>query len=309
MAATPACGKQAGDAPFQFSFLWHLPLSNVSPQIKSRHFLSGRRMCIFEIKNMYTTIITDLSEGIYVITINRPDKLNALNAAVFTDLNSAVDEINNNPEIKSAIITGAGTKAFVAGADIGEFSGLDKEAAMVLAKRGQGIFFKIENSKKPIIAAVNGFALGGGCELAMACHFRIASSNARFGQPEVNLGLIPGYGGTQRLTQLIGKGRAIELLISAAMIDANTALQYGLVNYVVPDEGLLNKAISILQVINTKAPVAIAKCIETANAVFDETKNGFEEEIKSFGECFATQDMKEGTAAFLEKRKAVFTGK
>jgi enoyl-CoA hydratase len=257
---------------------------------------------------MYTTIVTQLSEGIYTITINRPDKLNALNKDVFTDLDTAVNEIQNNPAIKSAIVTGAGSKAFVAGADITEFAGLDKTAAMALAKRGQDIFFKIEQSKKPIVAAVNGFALGGGCELAMACHFRIAGDNAKFGQPEVNLGLIPGYGGTQRLTQLIGKGRAIELLISGNMIDANTALQYGLVNYVVPAEELLNRTKAVLQVINSKAPIAIAKCIETANAVFDETKNGFEEEIKSFGECFATEDMKEGTAAFIEKRKAVFKG-
>jgi enoyl-CoA hydratase len=258
---------------------------------------------------MYTTLAAELIDGIYTITINRPDKLNALNKDVFTDLNTAVDEINSNAEIKSAIITGAGAKAFVAGADITEFAGLDKTAAMALSKRGQDIFLKIENSAKPIIAALNGFALGGGCELAMACHFRIASDNAKFGQPEVNLGLIPGYGGTQRLTQLIGKGRAIELLISANMIDANTALQYGLVNYVVPQAELLDKAKSILQIVNTKAPIAIAKCIEAANAVFDETKNGYDEEVKLFGECFATEDMKEGTGAFLEKRKAVFRGK
>jgi enoyl-CoA hydratase len=258
---------------------------------------------------MYTTIIATLQDGIYTVTINRPDKLNALNADVFTDLNTAIDEINNNPEIKSAIITGAGAKAFVAGADITEFGGLDKTAAMALAKRGQDIFMKIETSKKPIIAAVNGFALGGGCELAMACHFRIASDNAKFGQPEINLGLIPGYGGTQRLTQLIGKGRAIELLISGNMIDANAALHYGLVNHVVPAEELLSKTTAILQVINSKAPIAVAKCIETANAVFDETKNGFVEEIQSFGACFDTADMKEGTTAFLEKRKPVFSGK
>ena len=258
---------------------------------------------------MYSNILTNIENNILTITINRPDKLNALNKDVFTDLDKVVDEINNNAEIKSAIITGAGPKAFVAGADITEFAGLDKAAAMALAKRGQDIFLKIEQSKKPIIAAVNGFALGGGCELAMACHFRIASDTAKFGQPEVNLGLIPGYGGTQRLTQLIGKGRAIELLISGNMIDAATALQYGLVNYVVPAIELLDKAKSILQIINTKAPIAIAKCIETANAVFDETKDGFAEEIKSFGECFDTEDMKEGTTAFLEKRKAVFNGK
>jgi enoyl-CoA hydratase len=258
---------------------------------------------------MYTTIVSELSEGIYTITINRPDKLNALNNDVFTDIDNAVNEIQNTPAIKSAIITGAGKKAFVAGADITEFDSLDKNAAMALAKRGQDIFFKIEQSKKPIVAAVNGFALGGGCELAMACHFRVASDNAKFGQPEVNLGLIPGYGGTQRLTQLVGKGRATELLISGMMIDANTALQCGLVNYVVPAEELLNKTRTLLYVINSKAPVAVAKCIETVNAVFDETKNGFEEEIKSFGECFDTADMKEGTRAFLEKRKAVFIGK
>ena len=258
---------------------------------------------------MYSTIITELTDEILTITINRPDKLNALNKEVFTDISNAVDEINNNPAIKSAIITGSGPKAFVAGADITEFAGLTKVSAMALSKRGQDIFFKIEHSKKPIIAAVNGFALGGGCELAMACHFRIASNNAKFGQPEVNLGLIPGYGGTQRLTQLIGKGRALELLISASIIDASAALRYGLVNYVVPPEELLDKAKSILQVINSKAPMAIAKCIETANAVFDENKNGFEEEIKAFGECFNTLDMKEGASAFLEKRKPVFTGK
>jgi enoyl-CoA hydratase len=258
---------------------------------------------------MYTTLTSALSEGIYIITINRPDKLNALNRDVFTDLDTAVEEINSNPAIKAAIITGSGAKAFVAGADITEFGGLDKAAAMALAKRGQDIFLKIENSRKPIIAAVNGFALGGGCELAMACHFRIASENAKFGQPEVNLGLIPGYGGTQRLTQLIGKGRSIELLISGSMIDAVAALQYGLVNHVVPADQLLEKATSILQLINTKAPIAVAKCIEAANAVFDETKNGYEEEVKAFGECFATEDMKEGTAAFLEKRKAVFSGR
>jgi enoyl-CoA hydratase len=257
----------------------------------------------------YATLLTTLVNGIFTIIINRPDKLNALNKDVFTDMEKATDEIQNNPAIKSAIITGAGEKAFVAGADIAEFNGLNKDAAMALAKRGQDIFFKIENSSKPVIAAVNGFALGGGCELAMACNFRIASDNAKFGQPEVNLGLIPGYGGTQRLTQLIGKGRAIELLISGNMIDAATALQYGLVNYVVPANELLNKAITILSFINTKAPLAIAAAIKAANAVYDETQNGYTTEINAFGECFDTADMKEGTTAFLEKRKANFIGK
>lgn len=258
---------------------------------------------------MYQTLLVQTENDICVVTINRPDKLNALNKDVFTDLNKVLDEIESNTQIKSAIITGAGPKAFVAGADITEFSGLNKEQAMALAKRGQDTFSRIENSSKPIIAAVNGFALGGGCELAMACHFRIASENAKFGQPEVNLGLIPGYGGTQRLTQLIGKGRAIELLISANMIDANTALQHGLVNYVVTQEDLLTKAKSLLELINNKAPLAVAGCITTVNSVYDKNKNGFDEEVKKFGECFATQDMLEGTSAFLEKRKANFKGK
>jgi enoyl-CoA hydratase len=258
---------------------------------------------------MYTAITTSLENAVLVITINRPDKMNALNKTVMQELHAAVDEVYNNPAIRSAIITGAGPKAFVAGADISEFQGLQLKEGMELAKRGQDIFLKIEQSPKPIVAAVNGFALGGGCELAMACHFRIASGNARFGQPEVNLGLIPGYGGTQRLTQLIGKGRAIELLITGNPIDAATALQYGLVNHVVPQEELLAKARSILEIANSKAPLAVARCIECANAVFDNSKNGFEEEVKLFGECFATEDMKEGAAAFLEKRKPEFRGK
>ena len=258
---------------------------------------------------MYKTLLTSLENNVLTITINRPDKLNALNTEVFDDLNNILEEIENNNKIRSAIITGAGPKAFVAGADISEFSDYNKEQAMAMAKRGQDIFFKIERCNKPIIAAVNGFALGGGCELSMACHFRIASENAKFGQPEVNLGLIPGYGGTQRLVQLTGKGRALELLMSGNMIDANTALQYGLVNYVVKQEELLTKARAILETINSKAPLAVAACIKTANAVYDETINGFELEVKEFGNCFATEDMKEGTTAFLEKRKASFKGK
>lgn len=259
---------------------------------------------------MYSTLLTGLENGIFTITINRPDKLNALNKDVIAELSTAIDDVYSNPEIKSAIITGAGPKAFVAGADITEFLTLDAAGGKELAQRGQDmVFSKIENAPKPIVAAVNGFALGGGCELAMACHFRLASENARFGQPEVNLGLIPGYGGTQRLTQLVGKGRAIEMLLSANMIDATTALQYGLVNYVVPAEELLNKAKTILELINSKAPLAVAACIKSANAVFDESKDGFKTEVDSFGDCFATEDMKEGVNAFLEKRKAEFKGK
>jgi enoyl-CoA hydratase len=258
---------------------------------------------------MYQTLLTSLENQILTITINRPDKLNAINNAVMAELGAAIDEVYKDPEIKSAIITGSGPKAFAAGADIGEFLGLTIEQGKYLAQKGQDVFNKIENCPKPVVAAVNGFALGGGHELAMACHFRIASDNATFGQPEVNLGLIPGYGGTQRLVQLIGKGRAIEMLITGNMIDASTAWQYGLVNHVVPPEELLDKAKSILSVINSKAPLAVSKCIQAANAVFDETKNGYQVEMNGFGNCFGTEDMKEGTAAFLEKRKAEFKGK
>ncbi len=257
---------------------------------------------------MYQTLLTELHNHVLVITINRPDKLNAINNQVMSDLYQVMNEVYNNPGIKSAIITGSGNKAFVAGADISEFTGLGRQEGKALAKKGQDIFKRIEDCKKPVIAAVNGFALGGGCELAMACHFRIASDNAKFGQPEVNLGLIPGYGGTQRLVQLIGKGRAVELLISGNLVDAATALQYGLVNHVVPQPELIDKAKAILEVINSKAPLAVAACLQAANAVFDETKNGYDAEIESFANCFATSDMKEGASAFLEKRKPVFTG-
>lgn len=264
---------------------------------------------------MYTTLLTNLENGILTITINRPDKLNALNKDVFTDLDNVIDEVNGNAEIRSAIITGSGPKAFVAGADITEFGGLDKEGAMALAKRGQDVFFKIENSKKPIVAAVNGFALGGGCELAMACHFRLCSENAKFGQPEVNLGLIPGYGGTQRLTQLVGKGKSMELQMTAQLVDANEALQLGLVNHVTTPESLLERTKDILLVIQSKAPIAIGKIIECVNvavvsdSAYTNGKSGYDKEIESFGECFVTEDMKEGTSAFLEKRKASFKGK
>ena len=263
----------------------------------------------------YTTITTSIENHIFIISINRPDKLNALNASVFNDLDKAVDEIYANDQIKSALITDTGPKAFVAGADITEFAGLSKDEAMALAKRGQDVFFKIENSKKPIIAAVNGFALGGGCELAMACHFRLCSDNAKFGQPEVNLGLIPGYGGTQRLTQLIGKGKSMELQMTAGLIDAQEALRLGLVNYVTTPETLIDKSKEILQVIQSKAPIAISKIIECINvaivsdSAYTNGKSGYDKEIECFGDCFATEDMKEGTTAFLEKRKAVFTGK
>ncbi|SDC84183.1 enoyl-CoA hydratase/isomerase family protein [Niabella drilacis] len=256
----------------------------------------------------YQTILTAVEDTILTITINRPDKLNALNQTVLEELAMIIDELINNAELKAAIITGSGEKAFIAGADIAEFSGLDAAAGTALAQKGQQLFARIENAPKPIIAAVNGFALGGGCELAMACHFRIASENAKFGQPEVNLGLLPGYGGTQRLTRLIGKGRALELLLAGTMIDAVTAFNYGLVNRVVPQGGLLAEARSLLAVINTKAPLAIAACIEAANLAALPGNSGYEKEAESFGRLITTNDAREGIAAFMEKRKAEFKG-
>jgi enoyl-CoA hydratase len=258
---------------------------------------------------MYHSLLVQKDNGICTVTINRPDKLNALNKTVFDELNIVLDDIQGDHSIKSAIITGAGNKAFVAGADITEFGGLNKDSAMALALRGQQTFHRIEHSPKPIIAAVNGFALGGGCELAMACHFRLASENAKFGQPEVSLGLIPGYGGTQRLVQLMGKGKALEILMSGQMIDAQTALQYHLVNYITSSETLLARTRELLDVINSKAPLAVAGCIRAVNAVFDETKDGYAVEIEEFGNAFDTEDMTEGTTAFLEKRKASFHGR
>ena len=257
---------------------------------------------------MYQTLLTHLENNILTVTINRPDKLNALNKEVLNDLNKVLDEIETNAEIRSAIITGAGSKAFVAGADISEFVSLEDSQAEKLAKRGQGVFNKIENCPKPIVAAVNGFALGGGCELALACHFIYASENAKFGQPEVNLGLIPGYGGTQRLTQVIGRNRSMELLMSGNMITAKEAEQYGMVNKVTSPEDLLSACKEILATIQSKAPVAVSKIIECVNN-FDHTQQGYDFEIEKFSECFQTEDMKEGTSAFLEKRKADFKGK
>ena len=259
---------------------------------------------------MYTTLLTELEKGTLVITINRPDKMNALNKDVIDELGKAMDEVYSNQEIKAVIITGAGEKAFVAGADISEFTGLDEQTGVMLAKRGRiNVFDKIENCHKPVIAAVNGFALGGGCELAMACHFRLAATNAKFGQPEVNLGLIPGYGGTQRLTQLIGKGKAMEIIMTADMVGAEDAKALGLVNHVFAQEELLTKAKEMLQKIQSKAPLAISKVIECVNNAAKCNPDGFDKEIELFGNCFITEDGKEGTSAFLEKRKPVFTGK
>ncbi len=257
----------------------------------------------------FQNILTENREGIFIITINRPDKLNALNAQTLHEIKEAVDCVYDDSTIKAAIITGSGSKAFVAGADISGFQGMDKESGSNLAKVGQNIFFQIENCPKPIVAAVNGFALGGGCELAMACHFRLASENAKFGQPEVNLGLIPGYGGTQRLIQLIGKGKAFELLMTADMISAQEALQLGLVNYVTTSDDLLPKTIELLKKIMSKSPFAISRIIDCVNKYFEPGNDGFRFEYDEFGACCETEDFKEGTAAFLEKRKANFTGK
>ncbi len=259
---------------------------------------------------MYQTILTELSDNILTITINRPDKMNALNKDVIAELGKALDEVYNNEAIKAAIITGAGAKAFVAGADISEFTDLDGKGGAALAQVGQdGVFNKIENCPKPIVAAVNGFSLGGGCELAMACHFRTASENAKFGQPEVNLGLIPGYGGTQRLVQLIGKGKAMELLMTADMIKADEAKTLGLVNHIFAAEELVEKTKDILKKINTKAPLAISKIISLVNEAATVSPTGLSNEIIAFGASFDTADKREGTSAFLEKRAAVFTGK
>lgn len=255
-------------------------------------------------------ILIEKQDNLAIVTINRPTKLNALNKATIEELHNAFNDLNNDSNTKVIILTGSGEKAFVAGADISEFAHFSVNEGEQLAAKGQELLFDfVQNLQTPVIAAVNGFALGGGLELAMSCHFRIASTNAKMGLPEVTLGVIPGYGGTQRLAQLIGKGRAMELIMTANMIDGETAKTYGLVNHVVPQEELLDLAKSIATRISNNSSVAIAKAIESINANFEDGVNGFQTEIKNFGFCFGTEDFKEGTTAFLEKRKAVFTGK
>lgn len=255
----------------------------------------------------FENVLLESENGITVITINRPTKLNALNKATIEELHHAFDEENKNNETRVIILTGSGEKAFVAGADISEFANFSVENGGKLAAEGQKILFDfVENMNKPVIAAVNGFALGGGLELAMACHFRVASDNAKMGLPEVTLGVIPGYGGTQRLPQLVGKGRAMEMIMSAAMIDAETAKGYGLVNHVVAQSELLEFTKGISTKIARNSSTAIGKAIESVNANYTDGINGFETEIKNFGACFGTEDFIEGTTAFLEKRKAEF---
>lgn len=259
---------------------------------------------------MYKNILTQRENFLEIITINRPDKLNALNKETIQELHDAFDKANQSDEVRVILVTGSGEKAFVAGADISEFAHFSASQGAELAQKGQELLFDfVQNLKTPVIACVNGFALGGGLELAMASHFRIASDNAKMGLPEVSLGVIPGYGGTQRLAQLIGKGRAMELVMSASMIDAQTALNYGLVNHVTTQAELLDLGKSIAAKIMKNSPMAIGKAIEAVNANFQDGVNGFESEIKLFGECFATEDFKEGTTAFLEKRKAEFKGR
>lgn len=259
---------------------------------------------------MYKNILTQRENGLEIITINRPDKLNALNKETIEELHNAFASADSSDEVRVIILTGSGEKAFVAGADISEFAHFSEKQGAELAQKGQELLFDfVQNLKTPVIACVNGFALGGGLELAMSAHIRIASDNAKMGLPEVSLGVIPGYGGTQRLAQLIGKGRALELVMTASMIDAQTALNYGLVNHVTSQSELLDLAKSIASKIIKNSPVAIGKAVQAVNANFQDGTNGFETEIRLFGECFATEDFKEGTTAFLEKRKAVFVGK
>lgn len=257
----------------------------------------------------FKNILTETKDGIFIISINRPEKLNALNYDTIQEIGQANKIACSEKAIFGIIITGIGEKAFAAGADISEFAGFSPEEAEKLSRDGGSVFNSIEKSNKPVIAAVNGFALGGGCELAMSCHLRIASENARFGQPEVNLGLIPGYAGTQRLVQLIGKGKALEYLMTGDMIPAEESLQLGLVNYVVPQAELMNKSIGLLNKIRTKGPIAIASVIKCVNSHFRYDEDGFETEISEFSNCFSTEDFKEGTQAFLAKRKAEFHGR
>ncbi|MDP2361083.1 MAG: enoyl-CoA hydratase-related protein [bacterium] len=279
---------------------------------------------------MGTTLLLEIEEGIALLTLNRPASLNALNHALLGELEEAVVQLEQDSQLRAAVLIGAGVKAFAAGADIAELAGLDSRGAAGVAARGQGILRRLERLPKPVIAAVNGFALGGGCELAMACHLRLAAPHARFGQPEVNLGLIPGYGGTQRLARLVGRGRATELCLTGAIIGAEEALRMGLVNRVVTAwakdaqgepvrddkgqpvfdrEAFLEAALSLARDILGKAPLAVAGCLAAIDRGFDLPLDaGLAVERDLFAACFGTEDMREGTAAFLEKRPAQFRG-
>lgn len=255
----------------------------------------------------YNNILIEIEGNIAVLTINRPNQLNALNSETIGELSNAFKSLETDNTVKAIIITGSGTKAFVAGADIKEFYQFDVVKGKELAANGhKSLFDLVQNLTTPVIGAVNGFALGGGLELAMSCHFRLASDNAKLGLPEVTLGVIPGYGGTQRLAQLVGKGRAMEMIMSAKMISANEALNFGLVNYVFPQEELLTECKKIALKIVKNSSVAIASAIKAINAGYTDGINGFDTEIEEFGKCFGTEDFKEGTTAFIEKRKPNF---
>ncbi|NNF31876.1 MAG: enoyl-CoA hydratase [Flavobacteriaceae bacterium] len=258
----------------------------------------------------YENVLVDSNNGITIITINRPTKLNALNKETIKQLHDAFKEADEDNETQVIIITGSGEKAFVAGADISEFADYSVSQGAELASQGQALLFDyVAHLSTPVIAAVNGFALGGGLELAMSAHFRIASDNARMGLPEVSLGVIPGYGGTQRLPQLVGKGRAFEMIMTAGMISADQALQYGLVNHVTAQDELMPLAEKLAGKVLNNSSVAISAAITAINAGYEDGENGFDEEITQFGKCFGTADFQEGTQAFLQKRKAEFPGK
>lgn len=257
----------------------------------------------------FDNILVVKNNKIAQVTINRPNKLNALNSATIHELSDAFEDLEDDEDVNVIVLTGSGDKAFVAGADISEFAHFSVDEGGGLARKGQEMLFNlIENLSTPVIAAINGFALGGGLELAMACHFRIASDNAKMGLPEVSLGVIPGYGGTQRLPQLVGKGKAMEMIMTATMIPADEALNCGLVNHVTTQEELLPLAEKIAGKILRNSSVAISAAIRAVNANFEDGVNGFDVEIEEFGECFGTNDFKEGTTAFLEKRKPNFLG-
>jgi enoyl-CoA hydratase len=257
----------------------------------------------------FENLVLEIEDRIALLQINRPKKLNALNRATISELNKAFTSLESDPDVQVIILTGTGPKAFVAGADIAEFANFGEEEGKQLSARGQKeLFDLVEQLQTPVIAAVNGFALGGGLELAMSCHFRIASENAKMGLPEVSLGVIPGYGGTQRLPMLVGKGRAMELILTGGMINADRALEIGLVNHVTPPEELLGLARKLAGKIVKNSPVAISYAIKAVNAGFSSKKPGFQAEIEAFGRCFGTEDFREGTTAFLEKRTPEFPG-
>jgi enoyl-CoA hydratase len=254
----------------------------------------------------YKTILVEVSDHILIVRINRPDKLNPLSTQTLLELSAAFKEAETNPDVYGIIITGSGNKSFVAGADIHEFRELTPARAEEMARFGQQTLKRIETCSKPVLAAINGLAYGGGCELAMACHLRIAADHASFSQPEVNLGIMAGYGGTQRLIQYVGKTRAMEMHLTGKVIDSATALQWGLLNEIVPSEGLMQRATEIMLEITGKSPFVISSIINSVNGYFDNIDEGFDTEITEFGKCFEHDDFREGLVAFYEKRKPVF---